>query len=438
MFGRHSFRHGVHPPPQKTTRDHAIRRFPFAPLLKIPLLQHAGRPAIPVVCEGEEVQRGQLLARADGELSAPLHAPASGRVRSLASVLSLSGARVPGVYLEPFPASTQEVIEGTPCDVENATPEEILTAIQQAGIVGLGGAAFPTHVKLRVPLEREVDTLLINGVECEPYLTTDYRVMREQTEDVVRGIRYLQKATGVTQAVLAVENHNRDVLSEFETLLPADLDLKLISLDVKYPQGAEKILIHSVLGRQVPSGGLPSDVGAVCINVATTAEIGRLLPHGRGIQERVITIAGSAVAEPGNYRIPIGTPLDFLLDTVGAKDNVGQVFFGGPMMGQAAPSLDVAVTKGTSGIVALEGYHKPAPVYPCIRCSRCVEACPMYLNPAQLGLLARRGEHELAEAHHLFDCFECGACAYVCPSHLPLVQEFRSAKAALRRQAQYA
>ena len=437
MFGRHSFAHGVHPPPEKDTRDLAIRQFPFAPLLAIPLLQHAGNAAIPVVREGQEVARGQLLARADGDLSAPVHAPASGRVQQLATVPSINGARVPGVYLEPFPASTQEVIEGTPCDLATATPQEILDAVRDAGIVGLGGAAFPTHIKLRAPVEGDVDTLIINGVECEPYLTTDYRVMCEQTGDVVRGIRYLQAATGVQHVVLAVEKHNRDVLAAFEKLSTDDLDLQLVALDVKYPQGAEKMLIESLLGRRVPTGGLPSDVGAVCINVATTAEIGRLLPHGRGIQERVITIAGPGVKEPGNYRIAIGTPLEFVLDTVGVTEQVGVLLFGGPMMGQAAASLEVAVTKGTSGIIVLNEEAQPARVYPCILCARCVEACPMLLNPAELGLLARRAEFERAEAQNLFSCFECGACAYVCPSHLPLVQEIRTAKAALKRQARY-
>jgi electron transport complex protein RnfC len=432
LFPRHTFHHGVHPDPEKAaTRDLPIHRFPFAPLLLVPLEQHAGRPARPVVREGQEVRRGQKLGEADGDISAAVHAPASGVVRRLALLPSPLGRMVDGVYLEPWPGSTQEVAEGIPCRLETATPEEIIAAIQDAGVVGLGGAAFPTHVKLRVE-PGQVDTLIVNGAECEPYLTTDYRVMLEQTEDLVLGVRYVLKATGAKRAILAVEHHSRDVLEPVRTLA-SGLPLELRSLEVKYPQGAEKILIKTLLGREVPSGRLPIEVGAICINAATVAEIGRLLPHGRGILERVVTFAGAAMMNKGNYRIPIGTPLRFALEEVGTTEEATRVLLGGPMMGQAVGNLDIPITKGISGVIALPG-SDPRPVYPCIRCARCLNACPLDLNPAELGELARAGEHQrMAEALHLNDCFECGACSFVCPSHLPLVQEFRAAKQHLRR-----
>jgi len=430
-----TFRHGVHPPPEKSaTRDLPIRQFPFAPVLTIPLQQHAGTPAAAIVREGQEVVRGELLAAPVGDFSVAMHAPASGTVRRIALVPTAAGTMVEGIYLEPLPASTQEVAEGTPCGLD-ATPAEILAAMQNAGIVGLGGAAFPTHIKLRVPAGRAVDVIIINGAECEPYLTADHRVMLEQRDDILLGVRYLLRACGAERAILAAESTSSIALAQIQAMVPADLPLQTATLQIKYPQGAEKILIETLLGRQVPSGKLPVDVGAMCINVATAAEIGRLLPHGRGIQERVITVGGPAIRNKGNYRIPIGTPLRFLLDHVGVSDDVSRVFLGGPMMGPAIASLDVPIIKGTSGVIALTDQQTHArPVYPCIHCGYCLEACPLFLNPCQLGVLARNGEFAaMRDELRLFDCFECGACSYVCPSHLPLVQEFRAAKAQLRR-----
>ncbi len=438
LLGLRTFRHGVHPPESKDeTSGLPIRRFPFAPLLVVPLVQHIGKPAVPVVREGEKVVRGQTLARPDGFLSVAMHAPATGTVRRIALAPSITGRMVPAVYLETQPGSTQEVVDGTPCPVESASPDEIVSAIQNAGVVGLGGAGFPTHAKLRIPDEAFVDTLIINGVECEPYLTTDHRVMLEQRDDVFQGVRYLLAVTGAERAIIGVEANKPDALEHLREGLPADLPAAVEALRVKYPQGAEKMLISALLGREVPSGGLPLDAHALCVNVATTAEIGRLLPRGRGIQERVVTVSGPAVVRKGNFRMPIGTPLRFLLDQVGVTGDVNRVFLGGPMMGAAASSLDVAITKGTSGVVAFtetEAERTHRRVHPCIRCGYCVDACPILLNPCQLGLLARNHEYErMADEQHLMDCFECGSCSFVCPSHIPLAQHFRVAKAAVRK-----
>jgi len=430
-------RGGINPQTHKAaTRDAAIRQFPFAPLLMVPLLQHAGPPALPVVREGAEVERGALLGIADGERSVPVHAPASGRIERIAPMPSSAGNLVPGVYLAPFAGSTQELASGTPCDPDTATPDEIIAAVQAAGIVGLGGAAFPTHAKLRLPPGRRVRLLIINGAECEPYLTTDYRVMLEQAGDIVMGVRYLLKATGAERAVLAVEDDAPAAADIVMAHTPPSMPFTARVLPTRYPQGAEKLLIKVLLGAEVPAGGLAIDVGALCLNVATVAEIGQLLPRGQGIQDRIVTMAGPGVTQPGNYRVPIGTPLRFALEQVGARENLSLVFLGGPMMGQALTSLDIPITKGTSGFIAFTQADagRTSPVYPCIHCGRCVDACPLTLNPCELGALARHQEFELMRDRFRLDqCFECGVCAYVCPAGIPLVQEFRAAKSYLRR-----
>ena len=428
----------MHPPESKTdTCARKIRQFDFAPVLLIPLSQHIGAPSVAVVREGQEVERGQVLGEADGFVSVPQHAPASGVVRRIGLMPSITGKMARGIYLEPYPGSSQEVAEGEPCILDTASADDIIAAIQAAGIVGLGGAAFPTHVKLKPPEGKMVETLIVNGIECEPYLTTDHRVMLEQTADIYMGIRYLLKATGAEHAIIGVEANKLDAAETLRAAAPDDIAVTTEVVDVKYPQGAEKMLITALLGKQVPSGGLPADVGVATVNVATTAEIGRLLPHGRGIQERVVTITGPAIGRKGNYRIPIGTPLRFALEQVAVSDDVSRVFLGGPMMGQALSSLDIPITKGTSGFVAFTEAQTgiKEQEYPCIRCAYCVDACPIFLNPSQLALLAKSGEYErMADDYNLMDCFECGACSYVCPSHIPLVQRFRVSKAIVRER----
>ncbi len=428
----------MHPPESKTdTCTRKIRQFDFAPVLLIPLSQHIGAPSVAVVREGQEVERGQVLAEADGFVSVPQHAPASGVVRRIGLMPSITGKMAKGIYLEPFPGSSQEVAEGEPCNLDTASANDIIAAVQAAGIVGLGGAAFPTHVKLKPPEGKTVETLIVNGIECEPYLTTDHRVMLEQTAHIYMGIRYLLKATGAEHAIIGVEANKLDAAETLRAAAPDDIAVTTEVVDVKYPQGAEKMLITALLGKEVPSGGLPADVGVATVNVATTAEVGRLLPHGRGIQERVVTITGPAIGRKGNYRIPIGTPLRFALEQVAVSDDVSRVFLGGPMMGQALSSLDIPITKGTSGFVAFTEAETgiKEKEYPCIRCAYCVDACPIFLNPSQMALLAKSGEHErMADDYNLMDCFECGACSYVCPSHIPLVQRFRISKAIVRER----
>jgi len=439
FFNQKSFAHGVHPPDYKDQTNHIpIKRFPFAPLLHVSFHQHIGKPALPLVRPGQDVVRGEKIAAADGWSSVPVHAPVSGVVKRLGWIAKANGGMAPGCFIQAFPGSTQEVLPGTPCDLD-AKPEEIIRAIQDAGIVGLGGAAFPTHLKISLPKGHFIDVLIINGVECEPYLTTDHRVMLEQTSDIFMGIRYLLRATGAKRAVIGVEANKRDAAAHLLQQLPADIDVAVQLLTVKYPQGAEKMLVKALLDREVPSHGHSSDAHTLCINVATAAEIGRLLPLGRGIQERVITIAGSAVGKPGNYRIPIGTPVRFAMETVAAADNASEVILGGPMMGHALANLDVPINKGSSGFVVFgeADIATMAKRYPCIHCGHCVDACPLGLIPSELGLLAKNESYEImVDEFHLIDCFECGACSYVCPSHIPLVQYFRLAKIMYKTQQQ--
>lgn len=437
--GAKTFAHGIHPPEFKDdTRDLRIHQFPFAPLLVVPLSQHIGRPAIPIVAEGEEVTRGQTLAKPDGFMSVAIHAPASGTIRRISLAPSIRGKMEPAYFLEPFPASTQEVIRGEPLLAAPATPEQIIAAIQLAGIVGLGGAGFPTHAKLNVPDGKSVDTLIVNGAECEPFLTTDHRVMVEHANDVMAGIPYLLKASGAKRAIVAVEANKEDAAEVLRKAIPPNAPIAVEVLTVKYPQGAEKMLITTLLGRQTPSGGLPIDVHVICVNVGTCAEIGMLLPHGLGLQDRVITVGGPAVQRKGNYRIPIGTPLRFILETVGVEPDLSSVVMGGPMMGTAAPSLDIPIIKSSTGVIAFSERDterlKSRREYPCIHCGYCVDACPIFLNPSQLGLLAKNERYQsMLEDFHLMDCFECGCCTFVCPSHIPLVQHFRAAKASIRK-----
>ena len=438
VFGRKSFRHGVHPDENKdSTSEHPVRRFPFAPQLIIPVRQGPGKPARLMVAKGQEVQRGQLLAEADGWMSVPVHAPASGTVVDTGLYLANSGRKEEHIVLAPFAGDSQLVPKSPGCSLDS-TPEEIIAAVQQAGFVGMGGASFPTHVKLKVPEGMHVDTLLINGVECEPYLTTDHRVMLEQREEIYTGIRYLLRATGARRAVIGIEANKADAIEGIRSTIPDDLPLTVEALKVKYPQGAEKILIASVLGREVPSGGLPASVHVVCCNVATAGEIGRLLPAGQGLVERVITVGGPAVLNPGNYLVPVGTPLRYLLDQLELREGVRRVVYGGPMMGQAVADLDVPVTKACSGILVFTDQEQaPATekTYPCIKCGHCLDACPVFLNPARLGFLARSHEYETMEQdYHLRDCFECGACSWICPSNIPLVQSFRVAKQVLKER----
>ncbi|MFH2204537.1 MAG: electron transport complex subunit RsxC [Elusimicrobiota bacterium] len=433
-----TFPHGIHPPEAKEiSNSKPIRRFPFAPYLVIFLSQHTGKPARALVRAGQEVRRGDKIAEADGFVSVPHYAPATGRIKAVTQAMNFDGKMADAIILIPHPGSPQELAPSKQIDVTRLTPAQIVAGIQNMGMVGLGGAAFPTHVKLTPPKGRKIDTLIINGCECEPYLTSDHRVMLERSAEIILGARLLAKALMVKRTIIAVESNKPDAIEVLRRAAAGAEKIEVAALETKYPQGAEKMLTKALLDREIPSGGLPADIGTMVSNVATAAEIGELLPAGRGLFERVVTISGEGIERPGNYIIPIGTPLDFILDTVGFRGRAKQVLFGGPMMGKAVVFLETPTIKGLTGIVVLakEELAEKKQIYSCIRCAACVNACPMHLNPTRLGLLARvHAFDKMKDEFHLLDCFECGCCAYVCPSNIPLVQHFRLAKGILRKR----
>ncbi len=419
-----------------------VRRLFFAPKMIIPLSQHRGAPGIPLVKVGQEVVRGEPIAKAGGFVSVPMHSPVTGVVRSIDELVATAeGPKARAIIIETYPAATQEVLYQAPIDVDAMTAEELVKAVQACGMVGLGGAAFPSHVKLLTPEGKQIDILIINGCECEPYLTCDHRVMLEQTDCMIRGIRMVMKATGAKRAIIGVEDNKLDAVAHIKTALPTDSEITVEAVVTKYPQGAEKMLITSLLDKEVPSGGIPADIGVAVYNVGTMAQLGELIPKSRGLIERVVTVSGPGAKKPGNYLVPIGTPLRFLMEQVGATSESTEVIMGGPMMGMSVASQDVAITKGVSGVVVFERDERDLrdhPVYPCIKCGACLDACPILLNPSMLGQLAGVRQYEtMAQEYHLNDCFECGSCSYVCPSNIPLTQYFRIAKA-INREAKTA
>ncbi|MBT8399635.1 MAG: electron transport complex subunit RsxC [Rhodothermia bacterium] len=432
-----TFRHGVHPDDYKElTHDRPIERLPFMDELVLPLSQHLGSASRPVVSVGEYVYRGQLIAEADGFVSANLHASATGTISAIELRNHPSGRVVDSIVLTPDPVSPQTLYNERSIDFSGLTPSEIVQEIGQGGFVGLGGAAFPTHVKLTAPEGKKVRFFLVNAVECEPYLNSDYRALLERYESIFLGIRVVLKALEAEIAYVGVEMNKLDAIELLKQKMPADLPCEIVPLETKYPQGAEKMLTEAVLDIEIPSGRLPIDVQVIVNNVGTVSGIGEYFQYGQPLVERIVTVTGPGIRRPSNLMVPIGTKLsDVVAYCGGMHENVRQVLFGGPMMGSAQRFLDVPVMKGTSGILFLTDYEVfPREEYPCIKCQRCVDACPVFLNPSRLGSLAKARLYDDMMDWHIMDCMECGSCSYVCPSNIPLVQRFRVAKALLREQ----
>jgi len=432
-----SFRHGVHPEEFKQlTRELPIERVPFPEEVILPISQHLGRPSVPTVKKGDYVYRGQRIGDASGFVSSPMHASMTGTVKSIDLHHHASGDMVEAVVIARDPTSAQALYDELSLDWRSMNREEIIDQIARGGFVGLGGAAFPTHVKLTVPEDKNVRFFIVNAAECEPYLNSDYRILLERQKEIFEGIRICMKALGAERAYIGTEWNKRDAAEALRSSVPDDLPCEIIDLKTKYPQGAEKMLIDAVLRCEVPSGKLPIDVQVVVNNVGTIAGIGERFLYGQPLVERVVTITGPGIKRPANLLVPIGTRLTDLIDHCGGLfDNTRQILFGGPMMGTAQRFLDVPIMKGTSGVLFLtEDRVVHREEYPCIRCQRCVDACPVYLNPARLGALAKARYYEEMQDYHILDCMECAACSFVCPSNIPLVQRFRVAKGLLKEQ----
>ncbi len=429
---RRTFRQGIHPPEHKaSTEGRPIEPAPFVDEYVLPLGQHIGAPSVPIVQPGDDVRRGQKLADPGGFVSVALHAPVAGRVTAIELRLHPTGRMVPCIVLRRDPWSSQQ-LAGEAVDPASLEPAGALHRIQHGGLVGLGGAAFPSHVKLAVPEGKAIDDVVINGCECEPYLTCDHRLMVERPEAVVRGTEILRGLLQGKRSWIGVELNKPDAIEALRTVAPPPVEV--VGVEVKYPQGAEKMLLVALFDREVPQGGLPLDLGVLTNNVGTTAAIADLFDRGLPLVERIVTVTGAGVDRPRNLRVPIGTPVRALLEHCGLRPDAERVILGGPMMGAPQKSLDVPVMKGTSGLLCLpEG--RPADEFPCIRCARCVRACPMLLNPARLARLVRAERADEAAGIHLMSCFECGSCSYVCPSGIPLVQWMRVGKQTLRAAA---
>ncbi len=430
------FRHGIHPDEHKEATEHlAVERMPFVERYVLPLSQHAGLPSRPVVGVGQDVARGQVIAEPGGFVSTTLHAPVTGRVVAIAARRHPNGQLVPSIEVEADPFSTQQLAARPPVDWTKLSAAEFVGEVQRAGLVGMGGAAFPTHVKYRLPEGKRCERLVVNGCECEPFLTCDHRLMVEQAAAVVRGMQIAAAMLGATTVTIGVEANKPDGIAALEAAIPAGSNIRVVPLEVKYPQGAEKMLIRALFGEEVPAGKLPLDLDTVVNNVASMASLADWFDRGKPLVERIVTVSGPGVERPANLLVPIGTPVREVLQHCGIRRSTRQVVMGGPMMGMPLASLDVPVLKGTSGLLAFTEDAIGHPTeYACVRCGQCLEACSNLLNPSRLARLARAGRYEELENSYVMDCMECGACTYTCPSGVPIVHLIRAAKNAIRAQ----
>lgn len=423
---------GIHPKENKFSAGKSIESIPLPSEVVVPLAQHIGAPCQPVVKRGEMVKVGTLLGKSVGFVSANIHSPVSGKVKKIDEAYDSSGYKRESVFIDVENDEWEESIDTTPDLVRecNLTSQEIVDKIFAAGIVGMGGATFPTHVKLIPPPGTKAEVLIINGVECEPYLTADHTLMMEKTEEILVGIRILMKAMNVNKAVIGIENNKHDAIRRVKQFAKSYPAIEVQSLQVKYPQGGEKQLIDAVLRRQVPSGALPISVGAVVQNVGTAFAVYEAVQKNKPLVERVVTVTGKDVVNPCNVLSRIGTSLTHLIEYAGGlPPTTGKVVTGGPMMGKALAQIDIPVTKGTSGILiipTLEARRKA--MKDCIKCAKCVTICPMGLNPTLLMTLTEYEVWDRAEKERITDCIECGSCTYTCPSDRPLLDYIRLGK----------
>jgi electron transport complex protein RnfC len=428
---------GVHPDDNKISASAPITPLALPKTVTIPIAQHIGAPAKIVVQRGDNVKVGQVIAVHEGFVSANIHASVSGRIGVIEEVMDSTGFKHTAVSIRVKGDDWEETIDRTDALVEEIKlqPKEIVARIMEAGVVGMGGAAFPSHVKLTVPEGKHVDHLLINGVECEPYLTSDHRLMLEKPKEIIVGIKILMRSLGVEKAIIGIEDNKHDAIELFQELLKDEVGITVEALEVHYPQGGEKQLIQALLNREVPSGGLPADVGVIVHNVGTTFAIYEAVQKNKPLVERVVTVTGKNVKQPSNFLVRIGTPvIDLLIAAGGVPEGTGKIVSGGPMMGKAIADLDVPVAKGTSGILLIpDEESKRAEIYNCVHCGKCIEACPMGLEPYRLLLMSKKGNNERAREEHILDCIECGSCSFVCPSNRPILDYIRLGKTQLRK-----
>lgn len=423
---------GVHPPENKLSASEKIQVLAIPEQVIIPLSQHIGAPATPVVQKGDTVKTGQLIAQAGGFVSANIHSSVSGTILSVDNVTDAAGMSKPAIVIKVEGDEWMPEIDRSEKIEHNISlsKEEIIKAIAAAGIVGMGGATFPTQVKLTPPPGSQAEILIINGVECEPYLTADHRIMLERAEEIIVGIQLLMKAIDVKKAVIGIENNKKDAIAHLQVIASKVLGIEVCPLKVKYPQGGEKQLIQAITGRAVPSGALPIAVGAVVQNVGTALAVYEAVMKRKPLIERVVTVTGKSVKRPGNYLCRVGTPVSKLIEAAGGiPEDTGKIIGGGPMMGRTMVNPDSPILKGTSGVLLLsEKESERRPVRNCIRCAKCVSICPMGLEPYLLAKLSMFNLLERMETEKVMDCIECGSCSFTCPSDRPLLDYIRLGK----------
>ena len=423
---------GIHPAENKITSSKAIKRMPVPKVVYVPIAQHIGIPSEIIVDRKDKVEIGQVIAKSGGYVSSNVHSPVAGTVTKLDMLVDSSGYKKQCIVIRTDQKNESNFeTPDFPLKQEiSMDQKDILQHITDSGIVGLGGATFPSHVKLDLKNDNRIDCLIINGVECEPYLTADHRLMLEKADEIIVGIQILMRALHIQSAVIGIENNKKDAV---EVLIKAARDddrIKVAALRVKYPQGSEKQLIKAILKREVPKGGLPMEVGVIVHNVGTVFAIYQAVQHDHPLIERVVTVTGKKIEDPSNFWVKIGTPIKDLVEEVGGiPEGTRKIVNGGPMMGKAIKNTDVPITKGTSGILVIseeEASRKESKN--CIRCSNCVFVCPMGLEPHLLMNLSEKGFYERAKAEDIMTCIECGSCSYVCPSHRPLLDYIRFGK----------
>jgi len=425
-----TFRGGIHPSYQKENTAHkAIEEAPLPTEVVIPLIQHVGAPNEPTVSVGDRVEVGQKIGVSEAFVSAPVHASVSGSVSAIEERTNFAGRAVNSVIIDVDPEQPVKWTESR--DTSSLDAEQIREAAREAGLVGLGGAAFPTHVKLAPPSDKPIDTVIINGCECEPFLTCDHRLMLEKGEEIINGLQLMMRAVGAVRGVVGIEANKMDAVDMLRSLVSSREDVEIFPLEVKYPQGNEKMLIEAVTGRRVPPGKLPSEVGALVQNTGTAVALYEAASTGKPLIERVLTVAGPGVREPKNVMAKIGVSIGYLIEQCGGFAGApGKVIMGGPMTGFAQKDLSTPVVKGTSGIIVFtEEMLEDEEERQCVGCDKCVDACPMFLMPNMIVKYAKRAQYDMADFYGARDCFECGCCSFVCPSRIPHVAYVRAAKA---------